>query len=137
LWAQTRGPYRYFSHPNYLVVIAEIAVLPLCLGLPWVALIFTVLNGAVLTIRIKAEKPNGLLGLCLTEVLVGRTRDVVVPRIPADRIQHDPLKAVVIPNRPMAFLGASKRRHDNARQMQILLDKRCIRRFGQKETALH
>ena len=51
----TRGPYRYFSHPNYLVVIAEIAVLPLCLGLPWVAVIFTVLNAAVLTIRIRAE----------------------------------------------------------------------------------
>ena len=50
-----RGPYRYFSHPNYLVVIAEIAVLPLCLGLPGVAVVFTVLNAAVLTIRIRAE----------------------------------------------------------------------------------
>lgn len=50
-----RGPYRYVSHPNYLVVIGEIAVLPLCLGLPGVAVIFTVLNAAVLTIRIRAE----------------------------------------------------------------------------------
>jgi methyltransferase len=50
-----RGPYRFASHPNYLVVVGEILVLPLCLGLPWVALIFTVLNAAVLSIRIRAE----------------------------------------------------------------------------------
>ena len=50
-----RGPYRFVNHPNYLVVIGEIAVLPLCLGLPWIALVFTVLNAAVLTVRIQAE----------------------------------------------------------------------------------
>ncbi len=50
-----RGPYRYVNHPNYIVVIGEIAVLPLCLGLPWLAIVFTVLNAAVLTIRIRAE----------------------------------------------------------------------------------
>jgi methyltransferase len=49
------GPYRYFSHPNYAVVVGEIAVLPLALHLPWVALIFTVLNSAVLAIRIRLE----------------------------------------------------------------------------------
>ena len=49
------GPYRYFSHPNYAVVAAEIAVLPLALHLPAVAVIFTVLNAAVLVIRIRAE----------------------------------------------------------------------------------
>jgi methyltransferase len=49
------GPYRYFSHPNYAVVAAEIALLPLALHLPWLALIFTVLNTAVLVIRIRTE----------------------------------------------------------------------------------
>jgi methyltransferase len=49
------GPYRYFSHPNYAVVAAEIAVLPLALHLPWAALIFTILNAAVLVVRIRAE----------------------------------------------------------------------------------
>jgi methyltransferase len=49
------GPYRYFSHPNYAVVVAEIALLPLALHLPLLALIFTVLNAAVLTIRVRAE----------------------------------------------------------------------------------
>lgn len=49
------GPYRYVSHPNYLVVVAEIAVLPLCLGLPWFAALFSAANAAVLAIRIRAE----------------------------------------------------------------------------------
>ena len=50
-----RGPYRWVSHPNYVVVVGEIAVLPLCLGLPWYALAFSLANAAVLTIRIRAE----------------------------------------------------------------------------------
>ncbi|MDU6834089.1 MAG: isoprenylcysteine carboxylmethyltransferase family protein [Bradyrhizobium sp.] len=49
------GPYRYISHPNYLVVAAEIALLPLALHLPLIALIFSGLNAAVLVIRIRAE----------------------------------------------------------------------------------
>jgi methyltransferase len=49
------GPYRFLSHPNYAVVIGEIAVLPLVLGLPGIAVIFTVLNAGVLMIRIRAE----------------------------------------------------------------------------------
>ncbi len=49
------GPYRYFSHPNYAVVAAEIALLPLALHLLLLALIFTALNAAVLVIRIRVE----------------------------------------------------------------------------------
>jgi methyltransferase len=49
------GPYRYLRHPNYAVVAGEIAVLPLMLGLPWIAAIFTVLNACILFIRIRAE----------------------------------------------------------------------------------
>jgi methyltransferase len=49
------GPYRFIAHPNYIVVAGEIAVLPLALHLPWVALIFSVLNAGVLAIRIRAE----------------------------------------------------------------------------------
>jgi methyltransferase len=55
-----RGPYRWINHPNYWVVIAEIAVLPLVFGLWQVALIFTLLNAAVLTVRIYQE--NRALG---------------------------------------------------------------------------
>jgi methyltransferase len=49
------GPFRWLRHPNYCVVTAEIALLPLALGLPWVALLFTLLNAAMLTVRIGAE----------------------------------------------------------------------------------
>jgi methyltransferase len=49
------GPYRFLPHPNYAVVAGEIALLPLVLGLPWLAAIFTVFNAVVLAIRIRAE----------------------------------------------------------------------------------
>jgi len=49
------GPYRYFSHPNYAVVVAEIALLPFALHLPLLAVIFTALNAVVLVIRIRTE----------------------------------------------------------------------------------
>jgi methyltransferase len=51
----TNGPYRFLSHPNYLVVVGEIAALPLCLGLPWVAVLFSAANAILLSIRIRAE----------------------------------------------------------------------------------
>jgi len=51
----TSGPYRYLAHPNYAVVAAEIAILPLALHLPITALVFTLLNAMVLFIRIRAE----------------------------------------------------------------------------------
>ena len=54
------GPYRFVNHPNYLVVIGEIAVLPLVFGLWQVALVFTLLNAAALVIRIREE--NRALG---------------------------------------------------------------------------
>jgi methyltransferase len=43
------------SHPNYAIVAAEIAVLPLALHLYLLALVFTVLNALVLAVRIRAE----------------------------------------------------------------------------------
>ena len=55
-----RGPYRFVNHPNYLVVVLEIAVLPLVFGLWQVAVVFSFLNAAVLSIRIRAE--NRALG---------------------------------------------------------------------------
>ena len=50
-----RGPYRFLNHPNYVVVAAEIAVLPLAFGLAAFAILFSLLNAAVLWIRIRAE----------------------------------------------------------------------------------
>lgn len=51
----THGPYRFIRHPNYAVVALEIAVAPLAMGLPWVAVIFFALNLAMLAVRIQAE----------------------------------------------------------------------------------
>ena len=51
-----RGPFRLVRHPNYLIVVGEIAVLPLAFGLWKMALLFTVLNAAVLVVRIRAEE---------------------------------------------------------------------------------
>ena len=51
-----RGPYRVMRHPNYAVVAAEIAVLPLVFGAWRIALIFSVLNAALLAWRIRVEK---------------------------------------------------------------------------------
>lgn len=50
-----RGPYRFVNHPNYLVVIGEIAILPLVFELITTAIGFTLLNAIVLAIRIRAE----------------------------------------------------------------------------------
>jgi methyltransferase len=54
------GPYRWFNHPNYMIVIGEFAVLPLVFGLPMVAIIFSLLNGLLLWVRIRDE--NEALG---------------------------------------------------------------------------
>jgi methyltransferase len=50
-----RGPYRFLRHPNYAIVCGEIAIVPLALGLPLYALVFSVLNALVLAIRVPAE----------------------------------------------------------------------------------
>lgn len=55
-----RGPYRFTDHPNYAVVVAEILVLPLVFGLWQIALLFSLLNAAMLAVRIRAE--NRALG---------------------------------------------------------------------------
>ena len=49
------GPYRWLRHPNYLVVVAEIAVLPLAFGAWQIALVFSLLNGVLLAHRIRVE----------------------------------------------------------------------------------
>ena len=51
-----RGPYRFLRHPNYVVVIAEIGLIPLMAGLAHVALVFSVLNIALLAWRIRIEE---------------------------------------------------------------------------------
>ena len=58
-----RGPYRWLRHPNYVVVALEIAVVPLALGLPLFALIFSFANAALLVVRIGVENKALAWGL--------------------------------------------------------------------------
>ncbi|MFK0299302.1 isoprenylcysteine carboxyl methyltransferase family protein [Brevundimonas sp. NPDC090276] len=55
------GPYRFLSHPNYVVVAAEILILPLAFGLAGFALAFAALNAAMMWVRVRSES-QGLLG---------------------------------------------------------------------------
>ena len=55
-----KGPYKFIKHPNYVVVVLELLVLPLAFNLIITAALFSVLNAAVLYVRIKEE--NKALG---------------------------------------------------------------------------
>jgi len=50
-----KGMYKYFRHPNYLVVIAEIAIIPLAFRLYYTAIALTVLNALMLFVRVSEE----------------------------------------------------------------------------------
>ena len=50
------GPFRWFRHPNYLLVIAEIAVLPLAFGAVAIAVTFSALNLMLIVRRIRIEE---------------------------------------------------------------------------------
>jgi methyltransferase len=49
------GPYRYFTHPNYVVVAVEILTFPLIFGAWITAIVFSILNAALLFVRIRTE----------------------------------------------------------------------------------
>jgi methyltransferase len=51
----TGGPYRHLSHPNYLAVVIEGVALPLVHSAWITALVFSVVNAALLTVRIRVE----------------------------------------------------------------------------------
>ncbi len=54
-----RGPYRLLRHPNYAIVALEVAILPLAFHAYAIAIVFTVLDAALLAWRIRIE--NGAL----------------------------------------------------------------------------
>ncbi|WP_422747708.1 isoprenylcysteine carboxyl methyltransferase family protein [Mycobacterium sp. WMMD1722] len=55
-----RGPYRLMHHPNYTAVTAEVAALPLVHSAWVTAIVFSVADAALLSVRIRAE--NDALG---------------------------------------------------------------------------
>ncbi|RCH56460.1 hypothetical protein DJ568_00955 [Mucilaginibacter hurinus] len=50
-----KGPFRWLKHPNYTEVVCEIAIIPLVFHLYYTAVIFTLLNAAMLYVRIGVE----------------------------------------------------------------------------------
>ncbi|KDF02324.1 membrane protein [Mycolicibacterium aromaticivorans JS19b1 = JCM 16368] len=56
----SNGPYRWLHHPNYTAVAAEVAALPMVHSAWVTAIVFSIANAAVLTVRIRAE--NTALG---------------------------------------------------------------------------
>ena len=53
---ETRGPYTHVRHPNYAIVVGELALLPLAFGLPRLAVCVSLANGALLAVRIREEE---------------------------------------------------------------------------------
>ena len=51
----SRGPYKFIKHPNYVIVVAEIAIIPLVFHLYFTAIVFSLLNAAMLYVRISVE----------------------------------------------------------------------------------
>jgi methyltransferase len=52
----SRGPYRLLRHPNYVAVVVEGLALPLVHSAWLTAAVFTVLNAALLRVRIRVEE---------------------------------------------------------------------------------
>ena len=50
------GPFRYLRHPNYMLVVVEIAILPLAFGAVAVAATFSALNLMLIARRIRIEE---------------------------------------------------------------------------------
>jgi methyltransferase len=68
----TGGPYRFLRHPNYLAVTIEILAVPLMAGALWTAVLGTLGNAAILTVRIRAEERA--LGEGWASAFAGRPR---------------------------------------------------------------
>lgn len=71
---ETGGPYRYVRHPNYLVVVVELAALPLAFGLWRLAIVVSALNALLLAMRINDEEKLLARHAAWREHFAGRKR---------------------------------------------------------------
>lgn len=74
----SHGPYRFIKHPNYLVVIIELATLPLVGGAVCTSLIFSFLNALLLARRIPLEESHLFRVAGYRDVMGGKGR--FIPR---------------------------------------------------------
>ena len=105
------GPYRFVDHPNYLIVTLEIAVLPLVFGLSNGRSVFSLLNAAVLWVRIRAE--NQALGRAKTFALLALLGSLLASA-PGRRVRLHPAHSERAPfqfrSRPHRQILSSRRR---------------------------
>jgi methyltransferase len=80
--AVTSGPFRYLRHPNYLAVVVEGLAVPLMHGAIFTAVAFTILNAALLRVRIRCEE-RALAEHCQYEERLGERRRFWPARSPA------------------------------------------------------
>lgn len=73
----TSGPYRFLSHPNYVVVISEGIILPMVHNAWITATAFTILNAILLSVRIRIENQ------ALAEMETGQQ---TIPSTPLDSV---------------------------------------------------
>jgi methyltransferase len=50
-----KGPYKLIKHPNYFIVVCEIIIIPMVFNLFITAIVFSILNAIMLTVRISEE----------------------------------------------------------------------------------
>lgn len=72
------GPFRYLRHPNYLAVVLEGIAVPLIHGAWLTALAFTLLDAALLVVRIRCEESALSMHCDYQRRLAGRARFVPV-----------------------------------------------------------
>lgn len=51
-----KGPYKWIRHPNYVIVATELLVLPLLFSAYFTAILFTILNVWMMSVRIPVEE---------------------------------------------------------------------------------
>jgi methyltransferase len=51
-----KGPYQFIKHPNYVIVAMEIILIPLLFNAYTTAILFSILNIIILSVRIPAEE---------------------------------------------------------------------------------
>ncbi len=70
----TNGPYRWLRHPNYLALLVEFVALPMAGGAWLSALGLSMLNGAALALRIRAEEAQLQRSAAYREAFQGKSR---------------------------------------------------------------
>jgi methyltransferase len=84
-----RGPYRWLRHPNYVAVAAEGVALPL-VHTAWVtALLFTVANAALLTVRIRVENAALATASQASSSASTSANESVLPPVPGSAVSID------------------------------------------------